>query len=107
MNALVAGPVSISRGQLRVVRSQDFLNKDCAVGELFVPTVILNCSWRGIGEVHLVALRINDVIYAEHLIPITIIVRLADVSILLDEIESAKGIFALCFRVLKTDECDE
>src|SRR5690242_1101088 len=86
----IGSPVSIPRGQLRMVRSEDLLDQHSAISELTILAVISGSPRRGPGVVHLIALRIEYCIGTDHLIQITKIDRLAYVARLVDELESVE-----------------
>src|SRR5258708_6392375 len=73
-------PMCVTRCHLSVVGSEDFFDQDCAVGKLPLLSVILSRTGRGVGEVHLIALRVEHGICSERLVVVSVVAGLANVS---------------------------
>src|SRR6266404_2993494 len=100
----------VSGRQLTVIRRKDLFHQDGSVRELSGLPVILSRSRRRVGVVQLVVVfQIDDFERSERLVEVSIAWRLADVSGLVDEIESAVAAGGLRSRLLiggKDDERD-
>src|SRR4029077_54460 len=80
-------PVGIACRQSRVAGGEDFLDQHRSIGEPSVLPIELRGPWRRIRVVHLVALGIEDGIRAKHWVEIAIVLRFANVSFGVHEIQ--------------------
>ncbi len=86
---------------LSVISCKDLFHQYCSVCKLPILAVVLSRAWQRVGVVHLgVVVEIDRCIYSKHLIEISKISRLANVSRLVDQIQSVVAIVALRFDLL-------
>jgi len=80
---------------LSVIRSTYFFDQHRPIGNHPIFAVILSHTGRGIGEVHLVPLRIEHEICSKYLLTILIVCRLANVPRFVDECKAVEAVGSL------------
>src|SRR5215470_6008936 len=85
----------VTRRQLRVIGSVDFFHEHGAIRKLACLAVILSRSGRGVGNVHLVPLRIEHCICSKRLVIIPKISRLANIPCLVHQLKAVEATGAL------------
>src|SRR6266853_3593972 len=85
------GPMCVTRCHLSVVGSEDLFDQDGTVRKLPILSVILSRTGRGVGEVHLVSLRIQHCICPKHLVMVAIISWLLNIFPLCLPVQSRRN----------------
>ncbi len=97
----------VTRCHLSVVGSEDLFDQDGTVRKLPILSVILSRTGRGVGEVHLVSLRIQHCICPKHVVMIAIINRLLNISRFVYQCKAVETLSAWRFGCLVASENDE
>src|SRR5215469_14101217 len=87
-----------------MIGSEYFLHYDGAVRKLSSSAVIRSRAWRGVSHVHLVALWIDHRVCSEQFVTVAVIGRLADVPVLIDQLEAIEVCSALGPDWLRTHQ---
>src|SRR3954466_4254462 len=93
---LIRGPTGVACRHLGVIGRECFFNKYGSIGKLAVFSVILSCTRRSIGDVHLsVTIGTGGSVGSEKLVKVPIVRWLANIPVLIDQIEAVERTVAL------------